>query len=33
MIAVLNLVGLGLEKMVRSGNDAFAVNYSVLARK
>ena len=33
VIPVLNLVGLGLEKMVRSGNDAFAVNYSVLARK
>ena len=33
VIPVLNLVGLGLEKMVRSGNDAFAVNYSVLVRK
>jgi SAM-dependent methyltransferase len=33
VIPVLNLIGLGLEKMVRSGNHAFAVNYSAMARK
>jgi SAM-dependent methyltransferase len=29
----LNLAGAGMEGLVRSDNDAFAVNYSVLARK
>ncbi len=33
VIPALNLIGLGLEKMVRSSNDAFAVNYSAMARK
>jgi SAM-dependent methyltransferase len=33
VIPVLNLTGLGLEKMVRSRNHAFAVNYSAMARK
>jgi SAM-dependent methyltransferase len=33
VIPVLNLAGLGLEKMVRSRNHAFAVNYSAIARK
>jgi hypothetical protein len=30
---MLNVMGLGLEQLVRSQNDAFAVNYSVMARK
>ncbi|MBZ5704874.1 MAG: class I SAM-dependent methyltransferase [Acidobacteriia bacterium] len=30
---VLNLVGAGMEGLARSDNEAFAVNYSVLARK
>lgn len=30
---ILNLVGAGMEGLVRSDNDAFAVNYSALARK
>ena len=33
VIPVFNLVGLGLEKMVRSRNQAFTVNYSAMARK
>jgi SAM-dependent methyltransferase len=33
VIPVLNLAGLGLENLVRSHNDQFAVNYSVMARK
>jgi len=33
IVPLLNLTGLGLEALVRSRNDAFAVNYSVLARK
>ena len=32
-IPLLNLAAVGLEAVVRSGNDAFAVNYSVQARK
>jgi SAM-dependent methyltransferase len=33
VIPFLNVVALGLEKMVHSSNDAFAVNYSAIARK
>ena len=33
VIPVFNLVGLGLEEMVRSRNQAFTVNYSAMARK
>ena len=33
VIPALNLMGLGLEEMVRSRNEAFAVNYSAMARK
>jgi SAM-dependent methyltransferase len=33
VIPVLNLMGLGLEEIARSSNDAFAVNYSAMARK
>jgi hypothetical protein len=33
VIPALNLMGLGLEEMVRSGNEAFVVNYSAMARK
>ncbi len=33
VIPLLNLAGYGLERLARSGNDAFAVNYSVKARK
>ena len=33
VIPILNLLGLGLEEMVRSRNDAFVVNYSAMARK
>jgi SAM-dependent methyltransferase len=33
VIPALNLIGLGLEKMVRTSNDALAVNYSAMARK
>jgi SAM-dependent methyltransferase len=33
LVPVLNLAGLALESLVRSHNDAFAVNYSVFARK
>lgn len=32
-IPVLNLVAFGLEEMLRSSNDGFAVNYSAMARK
>ena len=33
VIPVLNLMGLGLDELVRSRNEAFAVNYSAMARK
>lgn len=33
LIPVLNLAGLGLERLARSQNDAFTVNYSVRARR
>ena len=33
IVPLLNLEGLGLERLARSRNDAFAVNYSALARK
>jgi SAM-dependent methyltransferase len=33
VIPVLNLLGLGVEEIVRSRNDAFVVNYSAMARK
>ena len=33
VIPALNLMGLGLEEIARSSNEAFAVTYSVMARK
>jgi hypothetical protein len=33
VIPALNLMGLGLEEIARSSNEAFAVNYSVMAWK
>jgi SAM-dependent methyltransferase len=33
VIPALNLMGLGLEEIARSRNEAFAVNYSAMARK
>jgi SAM-dependent methyltransferase len=33
VIPILNLTGLGLEEILRSRNEAFAVNYSAMARK
>ncbi len=33
LVPALNLMGLGLEEMVRSRNEAFAVNYSAMAQK
>lgn len=33
VVPLLNLVGLGLDRMVNSQNDVFAVNYSAIARK
>jgi hypothetical protein len=33
VVPLLNLLGLGCERLARSHNDAFAVNYSVSARK
>jgi len=33
VIPVFNLLGLGIEQIVRSRNDAFVVNYSAMARK
>ena len=33
VIPALNLMGLGLEEIARSRNEAFAVNYSAMAQK
>ena len=33
VVPLLNLVGLGLENLVHSRNDALAVNYAVWAKK